>query len=86
MPAIVSALTGWLKSLPTFASLSSADRPAYVRFLAACLALIVVILGQWITGTFDVNIIASVLQTVALTFATWFGSLGIFHGVFQKTA
>lgn len=83
MPPIVSALTGWLKQLPTFASLSDAQRPPYVRFLAACLALVSVVIAEWITGTFDANILATVLQTLALSFAAWVGSMGIFHGIIK---
>lgn len=84
VPSLVSALTGWLKSLPTFAEMSSSDRPFYVRLLAAGLAFVLVILTQWTTGTFDANIIATALQTVALTAGAWVASLGIFHGIFQK--
>lgn len=84
MPTIVTALTGWLKGLPTFASLSSAQRPPYVRVLAAALSLVIVLAGEWMTGSFDASATTVALQTLFLTAGTWIGALGIFHGIFAK--
>lgn len=83
VPSVVSAITGWLKNLPSFTYLQDANRTPRVRFLAAFVALISVLLAEWIAGAFDANIIATAVQTVALTAAAWVASLGIFHGIFQ---
>jgi len=84
MPTIVTAITGFMKTLPSFTSLSDSSRTPAVRLLAAVIALVAVLIGEWVTGFFDASAITVVVQTVFLTAATWVGSLGIFHGLFQK--
>lgn len=83
LPSITSALTGLLKLLPSFQSLQE-NRTPVIRFYAAVIALIVVLITEWTAGAFDQNVIALGLQTVLLTGSTWVGSLGIFHGIFAK--
>lgn len=84
VPTIVTGLTGALKSLPTYAYLSDAERGPAVRMLAAGISLICVLITQWVTGSFDGNVLSSSVQVLILTGSTWFASLGIFHGLFQK--
>lgn len=83
-PALVTAFTGLFKSLPNFSTMSDATRTPAVRLIAAVLALLAVLLGEWVAGAFDSNILTVATQTVLMAFATWAASLGIFHGVFQK--
>lgn len=78
-PVVTSSLTNLFKKLPTFASLSDASRTPGIRLLAALISLIAVLLAEWMAGSFDANILVVAIQTVLLTAATWFASLGIFH-------
>lgn len=79
VPSIVSILTGLLKRLPRYAQLSDSARTPAIRFLAAIIALAAVLIGEYMAGSFDTNILYASIQTVLLTAVTWFASLGIFH-------
>lgn len=79
VPAFVTFLTNLLKKLPTYTSLSDAARTPAVRFLAALISLVVVLITEWMAGAFDSGIISVSIQTVFFAFATWVASMGIFH-------
>ncbi len=85
-PFIVSAVTGWLKSLPPFTSLMDAARTPAVRVLAAVLAVVYVLLGAWMTGNVDGAVLSTSLTGLEAALLAWLGSLGLFHAFFQKKA
>lgn len=85
-PFVISALTGWVKSWTPFASLSDGARTAGVRALAAAISFVYVVVGMWITGNVDTNIIQTGLEGLALAFVPFLSSLGLFHAFFQKQA
>lgn len=84
IPGIVTAITGAVKMMPTFAYVSDSSRKPLVRLIAALISFVVVLLSQWTTGGFNTDVISASLQTLIFTAGTWFASLGIFHGVFQR--
>jgi predicted membrane protein len=83
LPFVVSAIVGYLKQAPSFDMITE-DRRFAVRAFAALIALVSAVLGMWITGNFDEGIITNLVNILATTFVAWAGSLGIFHGFFQK--
>lgn len=83
-PAIVSALTGWIKGWTPFSSLTSAARTPVVRVLAALVALVYVILGMYVTGSIMPDVLGNALNVFIFALLAWLGSLGIFHAFFQK--
>lgn len=83
-PFVVAALTGLVKMLPLFASLSDAARKPGVRVLAAALSLLYVLFSAWITGSLNGDILYVSVQTLAVALMAWLGSLGVFHAFFQK--
>jgi hypothetical protein len=83
-PFITSALTGWLKGLPAFTTLTDNARPTVVRLLAAAVALAYVLAGMYVTGSITPDVLSNALNAFIFALLAWLGSLGIFHTFFQK--
>lgn len=83
-PFITSALTGLIKKLPLFSSLSDSARTPLVRALAALIAVVYILVGFWMTGQLDQNLFGAAVQTFVFALLAWLSSLGIFHAFFQK--
>lgn len=83
-PFITSALTGLVKGLPPFASLSYSSRPTIVRLIAALIAVGYMLLSFYVTGNLDSTAFGIAVQTALFALLTWLGSLGVFHAFFQK--
>lgn len=85
-PMVVSALTGALKNLPAFTSLSDVARTPAIRVLAALIAVVYSLATLWVTGNLDQGAFLVAVNTLIEAFIAWIGSLGVFHAFFQKKA
>lgn len=83
-PFITSTLTGLMKRIPAFTSLSDQARTPLVRLLAAFVAVVYVMLGMYVTGSITPDVLSNVVNAFVLALLAWLGSLGIFHAFFQK--
>lgn len=83
-PFLSSAITGFLKMLPPFASLSQEARTPIIRVLGAIVSLVYVVVGMWITGGYSQDTITNEINTLVFALMSWLGSLGVFHAFFQK--
>lgn len=83
-PFITSALTGWIKGWAPFATLTDAARTPVIRFLAAFIALVYVVAGMWVTGSFSADALTNAVNAVIFALLAFLGSLGVFHAFFQK--
>lgn len=83
-PFLVNAITGIIKSLPTFSDLIVSRKPV-VRTIAAVVSLVYVSLGLWLEpGSVSDDAITTATGTVGLAFVTWLSSLGSYHAFFDK--
>lgn len=83
-PFIVSALTGWIKTFPSFTNLSDSSRVPAVRALAAFISLAYTVIGFWINGGVDSSALMTVFAAFGYALVSWLGSLGVFHAFFAK--
>lgn len=85
-PLATSLLTGLMKKLPAFTSLTGSARTAGVRALAALIAVAYIVLGFYVTGNLDSTAFGAAVQTFLFAFFAWIGSLGVFHAFVQQPA
>lgn len=79
-PFVISAVTGLVKKLPAYSSLTDSATTVAVRTTAAVLALVYVLLAFWATGSFDQTTFGTALTVLGATFIAWLSSLGFVHG------
>jgi hypothetical protein len=83
-PAIISTVTGLIKTLPTFEEAKTHRRPL-IRFLAAAVSLVYIIILFWMTGgDVDTVQIGELLTVMVGSFIAWLSSLGWYHGLLKE--
>ena len=83
-PFITSAITGWVKGLPAFSSLSDEARTPAVRVLAAVVSLVYAFVTLWVTGHIDEGAVVVASNVLLEALLGWLGSIGLFHVAFAK--
>lgn len=85
-PFLLNAVTGLIKTLPTFETLKYGTRRPILRLLAAGVSLVYVSLGLWLApGSVSPDALTTVFTTVGLAFLAWLSSLGSYAAFFSKS-
>lgn len=78
-PVLTSYVVDLFKKVPTFNSLVSSNRPAFLRLLAYALSLFFVLLQGWMTGALDNANLNTAISALLESFIFFLGSLGVYQ-------
>ncbi len=78
-PVFTAVVVELFKKIPSFNTLVSSNRPAFLRLLAYAVSLFFVLVQGWMTGALDNANLNTAISAFLESFIFFLGSQGIYH-------